>query len=261
MDKPPTDARLTVLIVDDEPLARDSIRVLLADDPGVGSILEASNGEQALASIRTGRPDLVLLDVQMPRMDGFAVVRKIGAANMPQVIFVTAHDQYAIQAFEVNAIDYLLKPVSRERFAAALQRARFRLTTRQLDRQQIVSLLESIASPRRLKRIAIRMSGRTHFIDVDDIEWIKAAENYVELHAGETSHLLHGGINKLEEWLDPETFMRIHRSFIVNTARVKEVAPSGISTGEYILTLSSGTRLKSGRKYDQQVRRLIANPF
>ena len=217
---------LTTLIVDDEPLARDGLRVLLSRDPEVSTICEARDGREAVAAIRESKPDLVFLDVQMPEMDGFEVVRKISAEHMPQVVFVTAHDQYAIQAFEINALDYLLKPVIEERFVKALVRAKgwIRANLEADSNRQIIGLLETIASPRSyVKRLAVRSGGKTAFVDVEDVDWIEAAENYVELHVGRVSHLLHITMSTLEKSLDPEIFLRIHRSIIVNLVRIKNL--------------------------------------
>ena len=254
--------RLTILLVDDEPLAREGLRLLLAGDPDIGAIHEARDGREAVAAIRDLRPDLVFLDIQMPEMDGFEVVREIGVDHMPAVVFVTAHDQHAIQAFEINALDYLLKPVSADRFARALARAKESLGSEPAgggDRQ-IVSLLESIVSPPRwLKRIAVRAAGRTLLVDTGEIDWIGAAENYVELHAGRACHLVHVPMNTIERRLDPEVFLRIHRSLIVNVTRVRELQPA--AHGEYVLTLAGGVRLQSGRAYSEQVRALATNPF
>ena len=253
---------LTILIVDDEPLAREGLRMLLAQDPEISSIHEAKDGAEAVASIRGVRPDLVFLDVQMPEMDGFGVVREVGAEQMPVVVFVTAHDRYAIQAFEINAVDYLLKPVTEERFAQGLARAKVRLKSRPPDEanRQILSLLETIASPHRhLKRLAVRSAGKTVFVDVADVDWIEAAENYVQLHAGRASHLLHVAMNTLEKSLDPETFLRIHRSLIVNVRRIAELQPA--MHGEYVVTLRDGVRLQSGRMYHEKLKALAANPF
>ncbi|HEY1465167.1 MAG TPA: LytTR family DNA-binding domain-containing protein [Terriglobales bacterium] len=252
----------TTLIVDDEPLAREGLHMWLSVDPDAYSIQEAKNGKEAVAAIRDTSPDLVFLDVQMPEMDGFSVVREIGAEQMPAVIFVTAHDQHAIQAFEINAIDYLLKPVTEERFTQALTRAKARLNARPADdaNRQIIGLLETIVAPRRhMKRLAVRSAGKTEFVDVDEIDWIDAAENYVQLHCGKTIHLLHVPMNTLEKSLDPETFLRIHRSTIVNVGRIKDLQP-GVH-GEYIVTLRSGARLQSGRTYQEKLRALTANPF
>jgi two-component system LytT family response regulator len=253
--------RLTVLIVDDEPLAREGLRMLLADDPEIAAVQEAKNGREAVQCVREGRPNLVFLDVQMPEMDGFSVMDEIGPEQMPAVVFVTAHDQYAIRAFEINAIDYLLKPVTGERFVQSLARAKARLRTREPhESRQILSLLETIASPRRyLKRTAVQSAGKTSFIGVEDVDWIRAAENYVELHVAQARHLLLVAMNTLEKSLDPETFVRIHRSLIVNLHRVKEIQPA--SHGEYVLLLHSGVRLQSGRTYHERVKALIANPF
>ena len=253
--------RLTVRSGDEEPLAREGLRMLLADDPEIAAVLEAKNGREAVQCVREGRPDLVFLDVQMPEMDGFSVVGEIGPEQMPAVVFVTAHDQYAIRAFEINAIDYLLKPVTGERFVQSLARAKARLRTRESqESRQILSLLETIASPRRyLKRMAVQSAGKTSFIGVEDVDWIRAAENYVELHVAQARHLLLVAMNTLEKSLDPETFVRIHRSLIVNLHRVKEIQPA--SHGEYVLLLHSGVRLQSGRTYHERVKALIANPF
>jgi two-component system LytT family response regulator len=253
---------LTTLIVDDEPLARDGLRVLLSRDSEVSEIREARDGREAVEAIREFNPDLVFLDVQMPEMDGFEVVRKIGAEAMPQVVFVTAHDQYAIQAFEINALDYLLKPVLEERFVKALVRAKSRIRSNVAadSNRQIIGLLETIASPRSyVKRLAVRSGGKTVFVDAEDVDWIEAMENYVELHVGGVSHLLHVTMNTLEKSLDPEIFLRIHRSIIVNLVRIKNLQ-SG-AHGEYVITLRDGARLQSGRTYSSRLRALVNNPF
>jgi len=255
----------TALLVDDEPLAREGLRMLLARDPDVSAIHEAKNGREAVEAIRSIRPDLVFLDVQMPEMDGFEVARDVGAEQMPAVVFVTAHDKYAIQAFEINAVDYLLKPVTEERFAKAIARAKASFESK-LDgpsderSRQILSLLETIASPARsLKRLAVRSAGKTVFVDIEEIDWMEAAENYVQLHAGRAEHLLHVTMNTLEKSLDPELFLRIHRSVIVNVRRIKELQP--VMHGEYVVTLANGVRLQSGRMYNEKLRALAANPF
>ena len=252
----------TLLIVDDEPLARQGLRMLLAGDPDVAAVHEAKDGREAVAVLRERRPDLVFLDMQMPEMDGLAVIREVGPENMPAVVFVTAHDQYAIQAFEVNALDYLLKPVTRERFAQALARAKTRLQTQPAAEasRQILSLLETIGVPRSsLKRLAVRSAGKTTFVDLADVDWIEAAENYVKLHAGRTSHLVHVAMNTLEKSLDAETFLRIHRSIIVNVGRIQELEP--VAHGEYVVTLPHGVRVRSGRTYHETLKALANNPF
>jgi two-component system, LytTR family, response regulator len=253
---------LKTLIVDDEPLAREGLRMLLSEDPEISAIAEARNGIEAVSAIRQERPDLVFLDMQMPEMDGMAVVRTIGAPQMPPTIFVTAHDQYAIQAFETNAIDYLLKPVTAGRFAHALERAktRIRITTPDSASRQILSLLETLSPSRRYcDRLAVRSRGKTLFVDVSDIDWIEAAENYVHLHTGTKNHLLTATMNAIEKSLDPDVFVRIHRSVILNVKRIKEIQPS--LHGEYAVTLQDGTVLQSGRLYREKLKHLTSNPF
>ena len=254
--------RLRVIVVDDEPLARAGLKMLLAEDRQVVDIFEARNGPEAVAMIADTRPDLVLLDVQMPLMDGFQVIETIGAEHMPAVVFVTAHDSYAMKAFEVNAIDYLLKPVQDERFRSALERAKSRLRNEPagVNSGRMMSLLETIANPRKyLKRLAVRSPGKTIFVNVDDVDWMEAAENYVELHVGDKRHLLHVPLSTLEGSLDPSAFARIHRSVIVNLQRIRSLTPS--THGQYTIVLESGAQLQSGRSYSEAVRALTVNPF
>jgi two-component system LytT family response regulator len=251
--------RLKVLIVDDEPLAREGIKLMLGSG---AQVVEARNGMEAVARIRDEKPDLVLLDIQMPRMDGFGVVEAVGADKMPVVIFVTAHDRYAIRAFEISAVDYLLKPVTEERFQIAFERARNRLRAAAPEdsTRQMLTVLEAIANPRRyLSRLAIRSGERTIFLGVDQVEWIEAEQNYVRVHAGQTPHLLRVPMNTIETSLDPERFLRIHRSYIVNLRHVKQLWM--LAHGQYVVELSSGHRLQSGRTYGDRIRTLLSNPF
>ncbi len=252
----------TALIVDDEPLARTGLRALLRRDPECTEILEAVNGRDAVTAILEGRPDLVFLDVQMPELDGLGVVSAVGAERMPATIFVTAHDEHAIAAFEMNAVDYLLKPVTEERFAQSLARAKSRLrdSAGAGGARQVLDLLEALVAPQRhVRRLAVKSAGRTVFVDVDDVDWIAAAENYVELHAGRESHLLHVTLTTLERSLDPARFLRIHRSTIVQVPRIAELVP-GVH-GEYEVVLRDGTRLTSGRTYADKLRALATNEF
>jgi len=254
--------RLKVLVVDDEPLARDGLKLLLDRQPGVESVSEARNGREAVAFIRERAPDLVLLDVQMPRMDGFGVVHAVGPERMPAVIFVTAHDQYAIRAFEIAALDYLLKPVTEERFALAFERASSRIRTQPQDdtARQVAAMLDAMASPpKRLSRFAVRSGERTLFVPIDDVDRIEAFQNYVQLHVGETTHLLHVPMNTVESVLDPERFLRIHRSHIVNVQRIAQLW--SLAHGQYVIELRTGQRLQSGRTYGEKIRRVLANPF
>ena len=254
--------QLKVLVVDDEPLARDGLKLLLGRQPQVGSISEARNGREAIAMIREQKPDLVFLDVQMPRTDGFAVVHAIGAERMPPVIFVTAHDQYAIRAFEIAALDYLLKPVTEERFAIAFKRALNSLRGVSHDdaTRQVLTMLDAVAKPpRQLERFAVRSGERTIFVPLDEVEWIEAFQNYVRLHAGPTTHLLHVPMNTIETVLDSGRFLRIHRSHIVNLRRIAQLW--SIAHGQYVIELKSGQRLQSGRTYGERIRSALTNPF
>jgi two-component system LytT family response regulator len=250
---------LKVLIVDDEPLAREGIKLMLSGD---SLVMEARNGREAVAKIREEKPDLVLLDVQMPRMDGFGVVEAVGADKMPAVIFITAHNQYAVRAFEISAVDYLLKPVTEERFRTAFVRARNRLRVAPQDEstRQMLAVLDAIANPRRyLSRLAIRSGDQTVFLTIDEVEWIEAAQNYVCVHAGQTKYLLHVAMNTIENSLDHKRFLRIHRSYTVNLQHIKRLWT--LPHGQYIVELASGERLPSGRTYGEKIRTLFANPF
>ena len=236
---------LQVLIVDDERICRSGLADFLKDDPEISIAGECANGLEAVAAIRTLHPDLVFLDVQMPEMDGFEVLRALAPQETPRVIFVTAYDQYAIRAFEVNALDYLLKPFSRERFAAALGRAKTGATA------SLGKLLDQTSAP---ARFVVRSGARSRFIAVDDVDWIEAAQNYVCLHAGEESGLLRQTMNSLEKSLAPAQFVRIHRAILVNSRRIREI--HAIGEGEYEV-LVGGRLLKSSRRYRRAVSALI----
>jgi len=251
-------AQWSALIVDDEPMARASLRKLLEREADAITIFEAKNGPEATSLILAERPDVVFLDVQMPEMNGFDVVRQVGAAAMPEVIFVTAHDQFAIQAFEINALDYLLKPVSEERFAEALQRARSHRRRRGDDSERIVSLLQTLAAPPKfLVRIAVRSAGKTRFVHLEDVLWIQAAENYVQLHTATSQHLVHASMQSMLERLDPDMFVRIHRSAIVNVRHVMQIETT--EQGEYLLTLDNGFCIQSSRTYNEIIKKWVSN--
>lgn len=254
--------RLNVLVVDDEPIAREGLKLLLGRQSQVESVSEARNGREAVSLIREKKLDLVLLDVQMPRTDGFAVVHAVGAERMPPVIFVTAHDQYAIRAFEIAAIDYLLKPVTEERFELAFKRAISRLQSAPHEdaTKQVLAMLDVIANPpRQLERFAVRSGENTIFVPVTEVDWIEAFQNYVRLHVGPSTHLLHVPMNTIEGVLDSSRFLRIHRSHIVNVRRIARLWP--IAHGQYAIELKSGQRLQSGRTYSERIRGTLSNPF
>ena len=249
---------IRTLIVDDEPLARRGIRKHLEAARDIEIIAECGNGADALKAIETLAPDLVFLDVQMPELDGFSVLEAI--EHMPAVIFVTAYDRFALRAFEVNALDYLLKPFDPERFEQALQRARASLERQSLGdlNRRLQKLITSLsANGKFVDRLVIKAGGRISFLSVDEIDWIEAADNYVRLHAGRENHLLRKTMTALEERLDPAKFVRVHRSTIVNIDRIKELYP--LLKGEYEIVLKTGARLASGRGYRERLHELCKN--
>lgn len=246
-------------IVDDEPLARERIRTLLEQEPDVQIVGECGDGGEAIAEIRATRPDLVFLDVQMPVVDGFGVLQALDSELPPAVIFVTAYDQYALQAFEVHALDYLLKPFNGKRFKKAIERARDELARAGGNgtvNERLISLLENLREERRPpERLVLKSSGRVAFLKVDEIDWIEAEGNYVRLHVGAISHLLRETMKGIEAKLDPNRFIRIHRSTIVNSDRIKELQP--LFHGEYAVILQDGTRLTASRGPENKLRRLL----
>ena len=246
--------KIRALIVDDEPLARRRIKSLLAPDSGVEVIGECSDGYKAVTSITELTPDLVFLDVQMPAMDGFEVIKTIGAEQMPTVIFVTAYDQYALKAFEVNALDYLLKPFDRSRFQKTLERAKKMVRRLQNGdvNHQLLSLLGDLRREQDLpERFIIKSGGRVVFLRIEEIDWMRTVGNYVRLQVGRESHLMRETMTGIEAKLNPERFMRIHRSTIVNLDRVKEVQPW--AKGEYVVIMRDGTRLVMSRRYRERL--------
>ena len=255
---------LRTLIVDDEPIARRGIRQQLQTERDIEIVGECGNGREAVAAIRELSPDLVFLDVQMPLLDGFGVIESLGDDAMPIVVFVTAYDEHAIRAFEVNALDYLLKPVDPERFQKTLARAREQATgseTKHLN-QKLSALLQSLgefqpkaAQPAYLERIAVKKEGRVLFLSVDQLDWLRAQGNYVELHAGSETHLLRETMDGMESKLDPRKFLRLRRSTIVQVERIKELRP--LFNGEYEVLLKDGTQLVSSRRYRQNLDALL----
>jgi two-component system LytT family response regulator len=247
---------LRALIVDDEPLIRLGIRRALEALPDVDVTGECASGLEAIAAIGEVPPDLVVLDVQMPGCSGLDVVRQVGPARMPAVIFLTAYDEYAVQAFDVNAVDYLLKPFEPERLAEAVERVRARLRSRQGD--TLAGRLEALLTSRRsdpAERLVVRNGERYELVPVDAVDWIEAANNHVQLHCGARRHLLAETLTSLEQRLDGRRFLRIHRSRMVNASRI--VAVHVLMGGAYELELRDGTRLTSGRLYREAVQALI----
>lgn len=250
---------IEALIIDDEPLAREKVRGFLDGEVDVSVVAECRDGREALEALETHRPDLVFLDVQMPEMDGFEVLANVEPEHLPTVIFTTAYDQYALKAFDVHAVDYLLKPFDRERFQQALSRARGEIERRQIGdmRGHIQALLDHVAErrPKPPQRLVIKSSGRVVFLKVDDIDWIDAAGNYVKLHSGGESHLLRETMSRLEERLDASKFIRIHRSTIVNIECIKELQQQ--FHGDYLVVLKSGQRLTLSRSYREKIQQML----
>jgi two-component system LytT family response regulator len=246
---------LRVLIVDDEPLARRRLKALLKDEPGIEIAGESEDGMSAVAAARRLSPDVMFLDVQMPGMDGFEVIEALGPERCPSVVFVTAYDEYALRAFAVHAIDYLLKPFDRKRLRKALSRARaLTINETELGRRLIAAMTEARAGRPR-DRLVVKSRGRVYFVRTEEIDWIEASGHYLTLHAGRDEHVIRGNIRDMESRLEPERFVRVHRSTIVNVDRVKELLPS--FHGEYTIVLSNGTRLSSSRGYSERLHEII----
>jgi two-component system LytT family response regulator len=252
--------RIRVVIVDDEKLARQRLAKLLSEDPEIQIVGECADGPTAVALIAEQAPDLLFLDVQMPAMDGFAILETISVEHMPLVIFVTAYDQYAVQAFEIYALDYLLKPFGRKRFALAMQRAKAQLQQTplaELARHTRALLQELKTTVRHPDRLVIKNGGRIFFLKATEIDWIEAQDNYVCLHVGKTSYLLRETINNLEMQLGPKQFLRIHRGTLVNVDRIQELQPW--FSRDYRVILRDGTQLTMSRRYRVKLRAFLGD--
>ncbi|HXJ75167.1 MAG TPA: LytTR family DNA-binding domain-containing protein, partial [Candidatus Dormibacteraeota bacterium] len=245
-------------IVDDEELGRKRIRKLLSLESEFEIVGESRDGREAIRAIEKFSPDLVFLDVQMPELGGFEVLSQISPAKMPVIIFVTAHDHFALKAFQAQALDYLLKPFDDERFAQSLQRARTYLNGNAAGeiRERLARLVQGLPSPGQyLSRVAVKSAGRVLFLKAGEIDWIEAAGNYVNLHVGKESYLLRGRMSELEKRFDPEQFFRIHRSTMVNLDRVKELQP--LFKGESIVILKDGQQLSASRSCSQRLQAFL----
>jgi two-component system LytT family response regulator len=250
--------KIRTLIVDDEALARERLRALLAPEPDLEIIGECADGAGAVEAIERDQPDLLFLDVQMPELDGFGVLEAARPARPPAVIFTTAFSQHALKAFEVHALDYLLKPFDRERLQVALGRARAQLRQAQagaLNEKLNALLTEMRPQPQKVDRLVVKTGGRVMLVRTADVDWIESADNYVSLHVGPETHLLRETMAALEARLDPKHFMRISRSTIVNLERVKELQP--MFHGDYAVILRNGTRLSLSRSYRDKLQHLL----
>jgi two-component system, LytTR family, response regulator len=264
-------ARIRALVVDDEPLARRGIRARLARIDGIEVVGECGDGREAIAAIRGLTPDLVFLDVQMPGLDGFGVLEQIGADSMPMVVFVTAYDAHAVRAFDVHALDYLLKPIDDERFDRAIERVRRRMAERREGTlgQRLAALLAEYgrapasegvqpkgADPRDA-RLLVKDRGRIVLVDVSEIDWVQADGDYVRVHVGGRGHLIRETMAAMEARLDPACFARIHRSAIVNVRRIRELRPQ--PNREYVVVLRDGTQLRLSRSYRDRLGSILGD--
>jgi two-component system LytT family response regulator len=246
--------KIRTLVVDDEPMARERVMSLLEQQPDIEVVGECADGAQAVSAIERLEPELVFLDVQIPVMDGFDVIRAVPPQRMPMVVFTTAYDEYALRAFEVHALDYLLKPFDGPRFLHALERARERLDRQRagdLGKRLLAMVHDIRPEPApQPDRLVVKSGGRIHFLRMDEIDWIDAAGNYVRLHVTHESYLFRETMNAIEQRLDRSRFVRIHRSHIVNIDRIKELLPG---TGEHVVVLRNDVRLTLSRGYRERL--------
>jgi two-component system, LytTR family, response regulator len=254
---------IRVVIADDEALARTKLRLLLSAERTVNVVVaECEDGKQTVEAVETHAPDLLLLDIHMPDLDGFQVLDQIHSDRLPLVIFTTAYDQHAIRAFETHALDYLLKPFNQQRLTRAMERVQTELVKSHEYgvKARILDLLGNAKpSSAKLRRLVIRTAGRVVFLELDEVDWIEAAANYVKLHVGKESFLLREGIGQISAKLDPERFVRIHRCAIVNTERIRELQPC--DSGEFIAVLRDGKELSCSRGYRPQLLKLIEGSY
>jgi two-component system LytT family response regulator len=268
--------KIRALIVDDESLAREALLVMLGGDPEIEVIAECRNGREAVAAIREQSPDIVFLDIQMPGMDGFQVVEEVGGARMPVTIFVTAYDKHALRAFEAHALDYLLKPFDHDRFDTALRRVKTFVRQQKLGEisESLLAVLQDlkakdgelpsdaddrkpgrVARQEPIDRVVIKSGGRIYFLKTEEIDWVEGAGDYLTLHSGTQTHLIRETMGNFRAKLDPQKFLRIHRSTIVNIERIKEIRP--LYKGDYLITLTSGIGLKASRGYRHELQSLL----
>ena len=250
-------AKIRTFIVDDEDLARERLKSLLEREPRIELVGEAGDGRTAVSAIEKLKPDLIFLDVQMPELTGFEVLEALGEKDLPNVVFCTAHDKFALKAFDVHAVDYLLKPFDRERFQMALQRAISKIDAQKPGQKDkaVAAVVQETKPTGPVERLMVKTEGRVLLIKVEDIDWVEAADNYVNIKVGKDSHMMRETMSSLEGRLPPEKFMRISRSTIVNVERIQELQP--MFHGEYIVVLKNGTKLTLSRSYRDKLDRLM----
>lgn len=248
--------KIRTVIADDEPLSRERLRKLISKEDELELIKACENGQEAIDFLKDELPDLLFLDIQMPEIDGFEVLKQIDYENIPCIVFVTAYDEYALRAFEVNALDYLLKPFDQQRFVKAVNRVKDQLKNKsqaQLDTRltKLVNTLDK--NNNYLDRIMIKANGRVYFVKTNEIDWIEAAGNYLKLHCDKKNHMVRETMSNMEEKLDPDQFFRIHRSVIVNIEKIRELQPW--FHGDYMITLLDGQKLTMSRNYKDLLQR------
>ncbi|NUN70265.1 MAG: response regulator transcription factor [Bacteroidetes bacterium] len=254
---------IRALIVDDEPLAREKVLHFVTTEPDIEVIGQCANGQEAIDAILQHAPDLVFLDIQMPEVGGFEILQRLPQNRIPSIIFITAYDEFALRAFEFHALDYLLKPFDRERFHSAVQHARSSISSRptpDVTAEQIAAMLQHLRHPTpTLDRLIVKTNGRIVFLRTEEIDWMEAAGNYVKLHTGSETHLLRETMNNLEAQLDARTFIRIHRSTIINIGKIKELQP--YFNGEYTVTLTNNTTHILSRGYRDNFTAVLGKPL
>lgn len=254
---------IRAIIIDDEPLAREKVQLFASSEPDIEIVDVCVNGHVAIASYQKFKPDLLFLDIQMPEMTGFDVLANLQANPLPGIIFITAYDEFALRAFEFHALDYLLKPYDRERFQKAVSHARESLkstSNSEIATEQIKTLLNSLKqSSQKLDRLIVKTNGRIIFLRMEEIDWMEAAGNYVKLHVGNESHLVRETMNHLEGQLNPQKFIRIHRSTIINIDKIKELQP--YFNGEYTVILQNNTQLILSRGYRENFTTVLGKPL
>lgn len=254
---------IRAIIIDDEPLAREKVQLFAASESDIEIVDTCSNGHEAFTSIKTYKPDLLFLDIQMPELNGFELLQQLETNPLPGIIFITAYDEFALRAFEFHALDYLLKPYDRERFQKSVAHARIALRSieeTETTTQQIRLLLNSIQqSSQKLERLIVKTNGRIIFLRIEEIDWMEAAGNYVKLHVGNETHLIRETMNGLEQQLNPLKFIRIHRSTIINIEKIKELEP--YFNGEYKVILNNNAQLILSRNYRENFTTVLGKPL